>query len=103
MSPPTTCAPTSKQMLIMEATPSILNVWEYGLAAAVITALFLCLWKGLSMSLEKFETISETNSKMVTGLTDKHREERDEWRNEAERREDKMVDLVQQIIKERDK
>jgi hypothetical protein len=71
----------------------IASVGEYGLAGAVIVALFYTLKVLGTLGLEKFEAVIQKFSEDAKAIRDEHRSERSEWRSSQEKR-DECLDVT---------
>ena len=90
-------------MLIAEAEALALNPWNFGLAAAVITSLFTALKFTFDFATKKMDEQSKeftgTIKSMATDLAQIHKSERDEWRASSEKREERIVELCDEMIR----
>jgi uncharacterized FlaG/YvyC family protein len=63
---------------------------EYGIAGLVIAALLGFLWVFLKRQADHIEKQSERNEQHIREKDEAHRDERNEWRKEAEARSEKL-------------
>ena len=74
-------------------------IWEYGLAVGVISAACGLIWWLLKNDREKMETITGTHAKVIIDIDEKHRDERKDWNQYAQSRDERITTVCDQLIK----
>lgn len=86
-------------MLCASDIPGLgLNFFDYGIAVGVILCLFFIVWFGGRHVLEKFEKISRHHDDTIRAISEQHREERKEWRDEANDRVAHINELLEKTL-----
>lgn len=57
---------------------------QFGLAGAVIGALFLVLWKIVKYGTDKYDVLDKRHTESIEKMVAGHRDERKEWRDHSE-------------------
>lgn len=82
----------------IQNSPISLNLFDYGIAAGVIVALLLILWKGSNFVVGKFEKISERHDATILEINQAHKSERKEWKEESKQREERLTELLETTL-----
>jgi hypothetical protein len=70
---------------------------EFGLSGVVISALFFVIWRLVTEAREHSEKLQEMHHRQTASLLREHREERAEWLESAERRDDKLGQAINNL------
>lgn len=73
------------------------NWGEFGLAGAVIGALFTLLALVLKYAADRVEKISDTHANVVREVHTAHREERSEWKTECSHQSAETRKVIQEL------
>ncbi len=75
-----------------------LEIWgQFGLAGLVIAALFLVLYKGTQLVVNKIDKINQDNNEVIKRITDLHADERKAWRDEMTTHSDKLANALDNL------
>ena len=84
---------------MQSSVPASFNPWEFGLSVGVIVVLV----GAIKVLFDKYSTSTkeqqESYQQSLKELSSQHKSERDEWRQDANKREDRIVNVCDQLIK----
>lgn len=86
------------------------NIWEYGIVGAVVLLLFQLTKtifdrfaaniKDQQMAyMESLKDMSSDNKESLERITEQHKEERAEWRNDMIAREERVINVCDELIR----
>ena len=77
---------------------SVTNPFDYGIAIGTIIVLFFVLYQLGSKVIQRFDQIATKHDETIRMLHEEHKDERTVWRDESQRRTEKIDSLCDRMI-----